>query len=501
MKFFISKTKKLKNKFGDWYFWHDEKVKIKHNVDSLILYHGYTINDLIENYLDNLDHLQEQDGNFFAVKITQNKLEAITDTFCQNKIFYRPNEITNSVELFPFKAKDINTKILLERFAHPTIDKWPVDFGPNSYMDYAGRSQDRMYSAESCITVFKNTFLLQPNHKLVYDNKFSIIRNYDLKHEVQTSLRGDRINNVEDKIFQRMQTHANVINKNYNNVYSSVSEGIDSALQDCFFPNAISVYYDYFPNNVPEEYKRLVQQQSNNKSFKHDTMNLNDLKNIVTESMNDPTCCYLDTIPSQWQMKKYNDADILLFGQCGDQIFMHLPWVYHELTFCNIRKKYHTPAEVEQKFNEALEQDKNCYAVKDDIRHDVKLTYQEVYGTSIGNSMHKTYNNYSEDSAIPSMSQPGLYNRDIAHAINIPVTSLYSDKELYFLIYKLPFDQMLDNAKNITVQKNILQKRFNKQFHTPYKDAASFLTIPIIKTFYKHTVDHCLKNHFSSKLK
>ena len=56
-------------------------------------------------------------------------------------------------------------------------------------------------------------------------------------------------------------------------------------------------------------------------------------------------------------------------------------------------------------------------------------------------------------------------------------------------------------AKEIGLQKNILQKRFNKQFHTPYKDAASFLTIPIIKTFYKHTVDHCLKNHFSSKLK
>ena len=112
MKFFISKTKKLKNKFGDWYFWHDEKVKIQKNSDYVILYHGYTINDAIENCLNNFDHLQQQDGNFFAVKITQSNLEAITDTFCQNKIFYRPNEVTNSIYLFPFTPSDIDKKEL-----------------------------------------------------------------------------------------------------------------------------------------------------------------------------------------------------------------------------------------------------------------------------------------------------------------------------------------------------------------------------------------------------
>ena len=54
---------------------------------------------------------------------------------------------------------------------------------------------------------------------------------------------------------------------------------------------------------------------------------------------------------------------------------------------------------------------------------------------------------------------------------------------------------MLDNVKNITIQKNILKNKFNKYFQTPYKDAASFLTIPIIKSYYKHTVGHCLLDH------
>ena len=159
MKFFISKTKKLKNKFGNWYFWHDKKVKSQSNSDSLILYHGYTINDSIENYLTDFNHLQEQDGNFFAIKITQDKLEVVTDIFCQNKIFYRPDEVTNSIILFPFTTADIDIKTLLQRTNHPSIEEWGLDSGPTSYRAYTNSPKDRMHNAETCITIFKNTFI------------------------------------------------------------------------------------------------------------------------------------------------------------------------------------------------------------------------------------------------------------------------------------------------------------------------------------------------------
>ena len=508
MKFFISKTKKLKNKFGDWYFWHDEKVKIQKNSDYVILYHGYTINDAIENCLNNFDHLQQQDGNFFAVKITQSNLEAITDTFCQNKIFYRPNEVTNSIYLFPFTPSDIDKKELLMRADHPTIEEWGEDAGPTSYRAYIWqkypehkRIQNRLHNPETCTTIFKDTFLLQPDHKLIHNGEFQVVRVYNTPKQIQTSLRNTKVpsDNIEEKIYERMKKHANVISKNYTNVYSSVSEGIDSVLQDSFFPSATSVYYDFIPNNVPEQYKKIIQSQSQ-KKFKHDSMPLqplNEFENVVSTSMNDPTCCFLDTLPSHWQMKKYNDADILLFGQCADQMFMHTPWFYYELTYCNIRHFTNDPTEIEQKFNETLEKEQNCYAVKENFRRKVKLTYQEVFKEPVENSLSETHTSYSNDNAIPRKALPGLYNRDIAHAIDKPVTSLYADKDLYFLIHSLPFDQMLDNVKNITIQKNILKNKFNKNFQTPYKDAASFLTIPIINLYYKHTVSYCLADHLS----
>ena len=118
-----------------------------------------------------------------------------------------------------------------------------------------------------------------------------------------------------------------------------------------------------------------------------------------------------------------------------DQMFMHTPWFYYELTFCNLRKDYNTPTELEQKFNETLEKEQNCYAVKTNMRNNVRLTYQEAFGETNSPVAHETYTSYSNDNAIPCKALPGLYNRDIAHAIDIPVTSLYSDKELYFLIY------------------------------------------------------------------
>ena len=163
-------------------------------------------------------------------------------------------------------------------------------------------------------------------------------------------------------------------------------------------------------------------------------------------------------------MKKYNDADILLFGQCADQMFMHTPWFYYELTYCKIRHFTNDPTEIEQKFNETLEKEQNFYAVKENFRRKVKLTYQEVVKEPVENSLSETHTSYSNDNAIPRKALPGLYNRDIAPAIDKPVTSLYADKDLYFLIHSLPFDQMLDNVKNITIQKNILKNKFNKNF-------------------------------------
>ena len=51
-------------------------------------------------------------------------------------------------------------------------------------------------------------------------------------------------------------------------------------------------------------------------------------------------------------------------------MFMHTPWFYYELTYCNIRRLTDSPTEIEQKFNETLEKEQNCLVIlPDSIRN------------------------------------------------------------------------------------------------------------------------------------
>ena len=45
MKYFVSNTKKLPNKYGKWYWYADEECKTFQNDDHLVIYAGYTIDE------------------------------------------------------------------------------------------------------------------------------------------------------------------------------------------------------------------------------------------------------------------------------------------------------------------------------------------------------------------------------------------------------------------------------------------------------------------------
>jgi len=56
-------------------------------------------------------------------------------------------------------------------------------------------------------------------------------------------------------------------------------------------------------------------------------------------------------------------------------------------------------------------------------------------------------------------------------------------------------DIMMDNIKNIDTQKNILEKKFKRKFHTPFKDQAELNAVGMRDPLYKDVVRHCLVDH------
>jgi hypothetical protein len=92
-------------------------------------------------------------------------------------------------------------------------------------------------------------------------------------------------------------------------------------------------------------------------------------------------------------------------------------------------------------------------------------------------------------------STPGLYNREISHAGDILVTSLYCDKRMFYKVMSMPKNIMLESIREAQIQKNILKSKFNYNFETPWKDQAEFNAVHIIKPMYMSGMKHCLKNH------
>ena len=58
-----------------------------------------------------------------------------------------------------------------------------------------------------------------------------------------------------------------------------------------------------------------------------------------------------------------------------------------------------------------------------------------------------------------------------------------------------PKDIMIDNIKNVTTQKNILIRKFQTEFETPFKDQAEINAIGMRDSLYKDVLRNCLKKH------
>lgn len=507
MKFLISDTKQLGNKHGKWFYWHDDKCQVMRQRGEVIIYHGYTIGKTLPQHIEE-GTLDGADGNFFVVRLGESKLECQVDYFCQNKIFYRHGkqfEVTNQIYLLPLTTEDIDKKYLLARYKMPDTFK-QLDNGPTNYHTYVPREggwPDRSYHSARCETVFKHTLIMQPDHKLVHDGAHRLVRIHNTKKSIHQALTGPRTHmdntQVQEHIYNCMSEHADVIKQNYSNIFTSVSEGIDGILQDQFFEDSTGIMYNFNPDNSPfhNKWHVLNNMRQQNKNVIIDSMPTDRFDDTV-KYMNDPSVAFWDTLPSQWQINKLPvKPDIVLYGQCADQMFMHQPWFYYELVWATVIMNTKDPEEALDNFADLLERNKNSYAVKENIRKPTPTSFYDIWPTDdIKEILKEPEDDWKH--SFPAKALPGLYNRDIAHATDLPVSSLYSDRRFFFLIYQMPFKDIFDNAKDVSIEKSILKNKFNIDFHTPHKDAASFSTYNMVQPMYKHTIDYCLKDHINA---
>jgi len=526
LKFFISNKEKLTNKYGQWYWWADKKCNVTQNKEHLVIYSGYVIEEPIDEIVFRDPHLLENsNGTFWAVILTKTSVKVIVDYFCQSKIFYRQTdriEITNAIYLFPFNSKDIDMPEVMNRLDIPkkqrnykaltTFERF-ADINSEAIFDwggYTGSSSSlgiRQYSPSKCKTIFKNTFILEPDYCLeVVDNRLNIKRIHNTRESIINALSPttpafNTSAEIEEYIHFCMDSHASVIKQNYKNITSSLSEGIDSVLQDQYFPDVERIMYNFDPSNAPFDYKQRAIDKTKNKKCRVDQFPLDKdkISKIASEVMNDPSCFYWDTLPTQWQLTNLKSKpDVLLFGQNGDSVFMHQPHFYYKYMLAKQIPKNISVQQKLEEVNKALNNFKDCYGSKDNLWDQPVKNWQETFYDMTKEELIKKIDIDSDDvwrEDFARKSTPGLYNREISHAGDILVTSLYCDKRMFYKVMSMPKNIMLESIREAQIQKNILKSKFNYNFETPWKDQAEFNAVHVIKPMYMNGIKHCLKNH------
>lgn len=517
--FFISNKKELPYKFGKWFYYHDSKCKVIKHDDKITIYHGYVIDaQSIEHHIVSGSLKSHTNGNFFVVTMHKDRLEVIVDFFSQHKIFYRDDgerlEVSNKIFLFPFMSSDIDNRQLYKTKREALMkNHMPLDTNSVDRMERyrIRRGKDKQSTAPMFLTrgnrhtgtIFKHTFILPTYHSLELTDKSKVTKQTDLVALNYKNLFAEESplshSEVEDIVFHSMEGHADIIKQTYRNIVSSVSEGVDSILQDCFFPDAEKITYTYDPPATTDRYKRDYLERYASDKVHWDTFPVDDQKRITKEVANDPEADFFDTLPTAWQVKKYKGAiDVLLYGQMGDNMFLHHPW--YTYTFMMAKLNEDSTSSIEQKlmkYKRELEKIRSCYSSRETLDGPEYHSYNARF--DIGNTadLEIVLAQFGSDwkQNVAQAIVPSTYTRDLIHSCDVPVVSLYADKRIFNLVHSCGYDIVESNMREAQTQKNILQNRFNYKFITPVKDGAYFNMHEMVTPWYLRTVEHCMKDH------
>ena len=474
----MSDSMELEHGFGKWRYSHDAGVRLWTDGERVCLYFGYTIEGSIEQLIEG-DPAQVPTGNgkFCVVIMWRDRLEVHVDYFCQSKVYYHTTEgltVTNHLPLLPLRDEDVDT-VMLEHFARQIYRS----DGGSAFYD--GALQEwKQFSTDH--TLFRGVHSIPRDHSLVHrGGETRTMRVHDTVSsnlDALVSTLDWSSSQLEDRVHECMEQHGRVIRSCFGDICSSVSEGIDSTLQDQYLPGGHTrlmyhpeVRFKEWGRDRPLEHKastaELYRQRGARMEIEH--MPVDEIGAITEHNISDVMLSYLDTLPTVWQVRALaRRPDVLLYGQCADEMFMHLPKYLYARVPAAHRTSYHTRYGG-RKLATAPDKDPDPY--------------------------HGGWPRGGWREAFSHMAVPNLYNRDVESQTNVLTTSLYADRRIFNLVHRMPRQVMLSSMADAGPQRAILREHFGWDFQTAHKDGAGFECDTILKTLLRHTLKQCLRDH------
>jgi hypothetical protein len=477
MKFFICKDKSKFTKkqtvesYGEWSFIRDTKVKMWVGPDHMVLYCGYLIEGDINEACKNFS-FNDENGNFFAVKLTKTDYEISLDYFQNHKLFVAGKygiEITNYLPYMTINLTDVVRKKL-------TYDEYEREIMPKESETFYGHI---------------NSFV--PPYDYVQDSKDTLAQEH-----------WNSIDDLTDYIHQCMLSHSHVINQNYSNVVCSLSEGIDSAVQSLYFKDAPQYLYDYYPCDAGSIHKKLIKvAQANFPNTHHYTFLQKDNKEECFKQLVDSTCRWNSILPTCKQIVDVGaNPDIILYGVNGEEMFIR-DLIPHLLVLS--LKYYDKDTEIMcENIEKDIESKKGQYGATYSTPSEENWRTSETYVRQFFKKYFKTETKekwylYKKDReefehALLMYTTPKLYTRVISGNNDIMCSSLYNDRRIYHEFFKMQNHFIEGDAMDAKIQKKILDK-YDYECIAPSNDILIADYDELYNHTYEATIDHDLEQN------
>jgi len=533
MKFLVSTTQsKLANKHGQWYWEADSGCRTMIKSDQVIIYGGYTIQQPIEELLNTDPHLvKNKDGAFFVVILTPTGATVYVDYFSQEKIVYKYSngvEITNRPWLLTLSREDIDREELESRIsftdkqkAYRSTDEFETSRGMQ--LDWVSRPERytgpgaKQFQHNINCTIWRDTWILVPDHSLaVTGTRCELVRINDTIGLIRQAWNRTQAQFTEhealmEHIHTCMSSHSDVIKQNFKSdeIVLSVSDGIDSVLQEQYFTESPRASYTLWPLNSPFENKMQTLAGSNRQDMMLMLFDLapEKIKQTATKFLRDSSLFYLDCVPSFKQMRTLHGTKpkLILYGQNGDQCFMHRPAFLKEYILHQQLDNDGTFEERMSQFENELRKHHGRYCSRVNIWENESNTWQEAFPKYTEQDMKNFFDNNKGRTAkevlaetFSKMLVPVHYNRDVGCNSDILTTSLYSDSRFFYSVFGSSREIIEGNLQDVKTQRMLLTEKFNyNSFQTPCKDGEEYNVVHVIKSFYIASINHAVKDNLA----
>lgn len=432
-------------KFGDYFYWFDEKVIVQHFDDKIIFKYGVSWPVAIDAVDETL--IEQQSGSWFYGILKTNSVTVYTDAWADFPIYFSfsNNEkiITTAFTAFDPNIFNVNIPWFLDALNLNLFqDRYITDTKINLV--------NILYKKQDLSTAIDQVYRMPHGSKLtITDNDYKLTHYYDKVAHYNHSLELPKLSNIQEYFCNKFDNNMQAILEQNNGKKLGVlsSTGVDSLTVVQYLLNRKLDFelasYCFSENKKLNEWNANIHQFHKYLESKNITVNFDHIKadeffdRFLPNTWTVPSF-FNDLYQETYTSKRYlENCDYLIKGTYGDECFLHTQ--RHAVILLGKTRDI--------SFNQAVDQCRQHYSFQDKFFYVNENDYNKMQQFSLYDVIRDTW-----------MLKPITYLSTDKVLLQKPVYSPYCDRDLSVITARMTDKELERSILDADQQRQYLNE-------------------------------------------